>query len=61
MDNTATRRAKLARGRRIPINLSLSPECHRLLAKIGKGNRSAAVEELVRKHASNGATHEPVT
>ena len=49
MDNT-NRRAPLRKGRRIPICLSLSPETHRELGKICAGNRSAAVESLVRDH-----------
>jgi len=54
-----TRRAPLRRGRRIPVNLTLSPETHRELAKLGRGNRSAAVEELVRRHLLERAQEPP--
>ena len=46
----STRRAPLARGRRICLNVNISPETHRALGKIAGGNRSAAIEELVRGH-----------
>ena len=42
-----SRRAPLSRGRRVYLNASLSPETHKHLSKIGKGNRSAAIEFLV--------------
>ena len=50
--NTAKRRAPLGSGRlrRIPLCVSLSPETHRDLAKLEKGNRSAAIELLVREY-----------
>lgn len=48
--NIERRRAPLRKGRRIPICLSLSPDTHRALAKIADGNRSEAVEQLVREH-----------
>ena len=37
----STRRAPLNRGRRIPLNVTLSPETHRALSEIANGNRSA--------------------
>jgi hypothetical protein len=45
-----SRRAPLRRGRRVYLNASLSPETHKHLAKIGNGNRSAAIEILVAEH-----------
>ena len=48
----------LRRGRRIPINVTLSAEAHILLAKIGEGNRSAAIEELVRLYRERKLTPE---
>ena len=50
MDPTTSRRLPLRRGRRIPLSVTVSPETHALLAKLGEGNRSAAIEELVRLH-----------
>lgn len=50
MDNHSTRRAPLRRGRRIPICVSLSPETHEALLKIEGGNRSAAIEKLVKEY-----------
>jgi metal-responsive CopG/Arc/MetJ family transcriptional regulator len=47
--NYVLRRAPLLRGRRIAVNVNLAPETHRHLVKKGKGNRSAAIEELVRQ------------
>ncbi len=44
------RRPRLERGRRIAINVNLSPETHKALHKIGKGNRSKAIEDLVTQH-----------
>jgi len=58
MDSTTTRRMPLRRGRRIPINVTLSAEAHILLAKIGEGNRSAAIEELVRLYRERKLTPE---
>jgi hypothetical protein len=49
MDHS-TRRAPLRKGRRIPLNVTLSPDIHRDLAKLEKGNRSAAIEMLVREY-----------
>jgi hypothetical protein len=44
------RRPRLPRGkRRIPLNINLTPEIHRELGRIAGGNRSAAVEQLVRQ------------
>ena len=48
MESITTRRLPIRRGRRIPISVSLAPETHELLAKLGEGNRSAAIEELAR-------------
>jgi hypothetical protein len=48
MESTTTKRMPIRRGRRIPINVTLSAETHLLLARIGEGNRSAGIEELVR-------------
>jgi hypothetical protein len=48
MESTTTRRIPIRRGRRIPISVSLAPETHALLERLGEGNRSAAIEELVR-------------
>ena len=48
MESTTTRRVPIRRGRRIPISVSLAPETHELLHRLGEGNRSAAIEELVR-------------
>lgn len=47
----SSRRPPLAKGRRIPLNVTLSPETWRALGKIGRGNRSAAIEKLVELHA----------
>jgi hypothetical protein len=40
----------IRRGRRIALNVTLAPETIETLARIGEGNRSAAIEELVRLH-----------
>jgi len=50
MNSLARRRPPIAKGRRISLNVNLSPEIHRELGKIANGNRSAAIEELVRQH-----------
>jgi hypothetical protein len=46
----STRRAPLPRGRRLSLNVNISPDVHRELGKLCGGNRSAAIEELVRRH-----------
>lgn len=51
------RRAPLSKGRRISLNVNLSPEIHRELGKLCKGNRSAAIESLVLWHLA--AKREP--
>lgn len=47
MDYT-TRRLPLRRSKRIALNVTLAPEIHAALERIGDGNRSAGVEEAVR-------------
>ncbi len=47
-DSITTVRMPIRRGRRISLTVTLAPESHVLLAKLGEGNRSAGVEELVR-------------
>jgi hypothetical protein len=54
----ASRRLKY--GRRIAINVNLTPEIHEQLFALGKGNRSAAIEELVKRHVARHRL-EPVT
>jgi hypothetical protein len=44
------RRERLQQGRRIALNVNLSPEIHRELEFICNGNKSAAIEFLVREH-----------
>jgi hypothetical protein len=46
----SSRRPPLKKGRRIALNVNISPETHRALGKISNGNRSAAIETLVRQH-----------
>lgn len=46
MDNP-NQRPRLRRGKRVPVNLTLSMATYRALARIGGGNKSAAVDELV--------------
>jgi hypothetical protein len=48
--NISTRSAPLRRGRRISLNVNLAPDVHRELGRIAKGNRSAAIELLVRDY-----------
>ena len=48
MDSVTTRRMPIRRGRRIALNVTLAPETIEVLARVGEGNRSAAIEELVR-------------
>jgi hypothetical protein len=50
------RRPRLPRGkRRIPLNVNLTPEIHRELGRIAGGNRSAAIEQLVRQYLAERA------
>lgn len=49
MDYT-NRSARLSGVRRIALNVNLSPEIHAELGQIAAGNRSAAIELLVREH-----------
>jgi hypothetical protein len=56
MDDTTTLRMPLKRGRRIPVNVTLAAETHIFLAKFGQGNRSAAIEELVRLYRARELT-----
>lgn len=46
----ATRQEPLKEGRRISVNVNLSPQVLLELSKISGGNRSAAIEKLVRDH-----------
>jgi hypothetical protein len=48
MDSLTTRRMPIARARRIALNVTLAPETIEVLGRVGQGNRSAAIEELVR-------------
>jgi hypothetical protein len=45
-----TRQKPLKEGRRISLNVNLDPEIIEVLAAICSGNRSAAIEKLVRDH-----------
>jgi hypothetical protein len=55
------RRAPLPKGRRICLNVNLSPEIHRELGKLCGGNRSAAIEALVARYlAERVAKVDPV-
>ena len=38
------------RGRRIPVSVTLAPETHLLISKLGAGNRSSGIEELARMY-----------
>jgi hypothetical protein len=57
------RRPRLPKGkRRIPLNVNLTPEIHRELGRIAGGNRSAAIENLVRQYlADRTRIPEPIT
>jgi metal-responsive CopG/Arc/MetJ family transcriptional regulator len=58
----SARSAPLRKGRRISINVNLAPDIHRELGKIAKGNRSAAIEHLVRQYiAERTKIPEPIT
>ena len=56
----STRRAPLSRGRRINLNVNISPDTHKALGKIGNGNRSAAIEELVARHLERMRAPAPI-
>jgi hypothetical protein len=58
LDNS-NRSEPLKKGRRIPITVNLAPDIHRELGKIEGGNKSAAIERLVREHIARRA--EPAT
>ena len=51
----SSRRAPLKRGRRIPLCVSLDPDTHKGLEKIARGNKSAAIEQLVRDYFARRA------
>ena len=48
-----TRRAPLAKGARTPLNITVSEETRVALEIIGGGNRSAAIEELLRFYVAH--------
>lgn len=50
MDNSNHRPRLGPKQRRIPINLTILPSTRRALSKIGRGNCSAAVDQLVTEH-----------
>jgi hypothetical protein len=59
--DSISRRARLSKGRRIPLCVSLSSQTIRDLGKIARGNRSAAIEQLVREyHARRAPAPEPI-
>jgi len=49
------RRAPLRRGRRVPLNVNISLETLKELSRIGEGNRSAAIEDVVRWYSEHRA------
>ena len=51
----------IRRGRRIPINVTLAPETHVLITRLGEGNRSAGIEELARLFRAKELTRQPET
>ena len=59
MNSTTTVRMPLRRRKRVPVNLTLAPETHVFLARFGDGNRSAAVEELVRLYRAREILRQP--
>jgi len=61
MDQLSRRRGRLKKGRRISLNVNLSPEIHRELGKICNGNRSAAIEALVGRYLADRIAKDPVT
>jgi hypothetical protein len=56
MDDTTTRRMPMRRARRLRLNVTVSLETQVWLAKIGEGNKSAAIEELVRLYRARSLT-----
>lgn len=46
----SSRQPRLPKGRRISLNVNLSPRAHLELGRICNGNRSAAIERLVDEH-----------
>ncbi len=54
-----TRRPPLPKGRRINLNVNLSPATHKALGRICGGNRSAAIEILVENHFKRTAVPQP--
>jgi hypothetical protein len=60
MNSTTTQRMPLKRGRRIALSVTLSKETHTLLAALGEGNRSAAIEELARLYRERALEPAPV-
>jgi hypothetical protein len=52
------RRPKLNNGRRVDMHAVISQETMSALEEIGKGNRSAAIEYLVRVYLERGAQSE---
>lgn len=50
MPQQPVRRAPLKKGRRIPVTVTMDVKTYDALRRIGRGNRSAAIEDLVRAH-----------
>ena len=49
--------ARLPSGvRRVVLTVNLAPDIHRELGKIARGNRSMAIEELVRRYIADRPT-----
>lgn len=46
----STRQEPTEEGPRVPLNVTLTPSIIRELGAISGGNRSAAIEKLVREH-----------
>jgi hypothetical protein len=61
MESTTTRRLPLRRARRVRLNVTVAPETRIHLERIGDGNRSAAIEELVRLYRARELTPQPTT
>ena len=58
--SASNRRERLPKGRaRTPLCVSLSPQTIRNLERIGKGNRSAAIEQLVVAHLERARVPAP--
>jgi len=55
----ANRRPRLPKGKRINLNVNLDPEIHSALGLLCGGNKSAAVEALVRQHLERLKTPQP--